>query len=406
MRFSNSCSSLCGTLKAEIPIPRWRFTTAWRWFPQADQPLEPDGKLAFKIGLHKLTRSDEHKSWDDVVEYMYDLMRIIFEIQSGESTLRASDTVPRIKGFILENIDRDLTLNRLSEQQSISRKAFLAFTYLLLALFILLYLFPIINILSLSLSNSLAVSAGEVRFWPVGFTLNSYRHIVGDSVFLTSLLNSIKRVGLGVPINLFVTILSAYPLSRPDRSFKSRRFYMTYFVITMLFGGGLIPTYLIVRNTGLYNSILALVLPCAVQTFYVILLVNFFKDIPKEIEESANIDGAGHWTVLWRIYFPLSRAAIATITLFFFIFHWNSWFDGLIYMRNAQNYPLQSYLQTVLTMPNLKNMSASDLIAFFGINTRTIKAAQVFVAMVPILVIYPFLQKYFTKGIVLGGVKG
>ena len=294
----------------------------------------------------------------------------------------------------------------LNRKESIGRKVFIVCNYIFIALFTLLYIFPIVNVLAISLSNNLAVSSGEVLFWPVGFTLNSYIRVIGNADFVVSLLNSFKRVAFAIPISMALTIMAAYPLSRPDSSFKARKLYMMYFVITMLFGGGLIPSYLVIKSAGLYDNLFALILPVAVQAFNVILLVNFFREIPKEIEESAFLDGAGHWTILWKIYFPLSKAALATITLFLFVFHWNSWFDGLIYMSNVRHYPLQSYLQTVLTMPNLQNITAQELISFFGVNTRTIKAAQVFISMLPILVLYPFLQQYFTKGVVLGSVKG
>lgn len=296
--------------------------------------------------------------------------------------------------------------DRLFRKETLSRKIFIVLNYLFIALVTLLYVLPLVNVFAISLSNNLAVSSGEVLFWPVGFTVNSYKRVIENTDFIYSLLNSIKRVALGIPISLILTILSAYPLSKSDENFRARKYYMMFFVITMLFGGGLIPSYIVIKSVGLYDNIFALILPVAVQAFNVILLVNFFRDLPKEIEESAFLDGASHWTVLWKMYLPLSKAVLATLTLFFFVFHWNSWFDGLIYMSNVKHYPLQSYLQTVLTMPDLKNITAEELIRFFGVNTRTIKAAQVFISMLPILILYPFLQQYFTKGVVLGSVKG
>ncbi|HEX2927739.1 MAG TPA: carbohydrate ABC transporter permease [Ruminiclostridium sp.] len=296
--------------------------------------------------------------------------------------------------------------DRLFRKETLSRKIFIVINYLLITSVTLMYILPLVNVFAVSLSNNLAVSSGEVLFWPVGFTLNSYKRVIENTDFIYSLLNSIKRVALGIPISMVLTILSAYPLSKSNGNFRARKYYMMFFVITMLFGGGLIPSYMVIKNVGLYDNIFALILPVAVQAFNVILLVNFFREIPKEIEESAFLDGASHWTVLWKMYLPLSKAVLATLTLFFFVFHWNSWFDGLIYMSNVKHYPLQSYLQTVLTMPDLKNITAEELIKFFGVNTRTIKAAQVFISMLPILVLYPFLQQYFTKGVVLGSVKG
>jgi putative aldouronate transport system permease protein len=154
------------------------------------------------------------------------------------------------------------------------------------------------------------------------------------------------------------------------------------------------------------GTIWALILPGAVPLFSMIVLLNFFRDLPGEIEEAAFIDGAGHWTVLTRIYIPLSKAALATVTLFIIINHWNAWFDGLIYNNRPEGYPLQSYMQTVLVQADFSLLSLTEIELFANVSDRTIKAAQVFLGMIPVLLIYPFLQRYFTKGLVLGSVKG
>ena len=179
-------------------------------------------------------------------------------------------------------------------------------------------------------------------------------------------------------------------------------------MITMLFSGGLIPSFLVVQKTGLMDSIWALILPGAVPVFNVILLLNFFRGLPKEIEESACIDGAGHYRILWKLYIPLSKPALATITLFCIVGHWNSWFDGLIYMNHTSNYPLQSYLQAVVIAASGVRLSINiqDVIDLQKINDRTLRTAQLFISMIPIFIVYPFLQKYFTTGIVMGSVKG
>lgn len=293
-----------------------------------------------------------------------------------------------------------------SHYYSKGEKVFAVFNYIFLTLLTLVYIFPLVNILSSSFSDSLSVQAGEVLLWPVNLTLRSYEYVIHQGAFFTAFLVSVERVLVGVSLNMLLSIFIAYPISRPDRSFKARKWYMLFFVITMLFYGGMIPSYLVVRFTGIRDTIWALVLPGAIQAFYVIILTNFFREIPKEIEESAIIDGAGHFTVLFRIYLPLSKAALATLMLFFFVNHWNSWFDGLIYMNKAANYPLQSYLQTRLQMPDLRSVSAQDFIQLMKINQKTIKAAEVFISILPIMAIYPFVQKYFTKGVVLGSVKG
>ncbi|MGE5551757.1 MAG: carbohydrate ABC transporter permease, partial [Bacteroidota bacterium] len=191
-----------------------------------------------------------------------------------------------------------------------------------------------------------------------------------------------------------------------SKVFRGRLFYVWFFVIAMLFSGGLIPWYMTIKMTGLIDKFLALILPGAVPIFNVILLTNFFRTIPKELEESALIDGASHWKTLWQIYIPLSKPAIATLTLFCIVNHWNSWFEGLILMNNPKNYPLQSYLQTIIVNRDIKLMLSKDVRLITMVSDRTSKAAQILLASLPVLLVYPFLQKYFTTGITLGSIKG
>ena len=179
---------------------------------------------------------------------------------------------------------------------------------------------------------------------------------------------------------------------------------MWYFVGAMLFSGGLIPTYLMVSATGLMGSIFSLIIPGALPIWNMIILINFFRELPGEIEEAALIDGAGHFTALTKIYVPLSKPALATLALFTIVGHWNNWFDALIYINRPENYPLQTYLQTVLTK---QDYSVAATISSIGnLSDRTIKAAQIIIGSIPIFMVYPFLQKYFTQGIVMGSVKG
>lgn len=179
-----------------------------------------------------------------------------------------------------------------------------------------------------------------------------------------------------------------------------------YFVLTMLFSGGLIPWYMTIKMTGIIDTFWALILPGAVPIFNVIVLLNFFKSLPEEIDQAAQIDGASRWQALWRIAVPLSAPAVATLTLFCIVTHWNARFDGLILMNRPDNYPLQSYLQTVIINRDLSLMTANDVLKWAEVSDRTSKAAQVFVAVLPVLFVYPFLQKYFAEGIVMGSVKG
>jgi len=283
------------------------------------------------------------------------------------------------------------------------------FNYTFLIIVTFLCLFPIIHVLALSFSSSTAAATGMVKLWPVGFNLKSYAYAIEKPEFITSFGISLQRVVAGAAINMFLTILAAYALSKEKKEFPMRDIYAWFFFITILFSGGLIPWYMTVKAVGLIDKIWALIIPGAVPVFNVIILLNFFRQLPKEINESAFIDGAGHWTVLWKIFVPLSTPALATILLFTSVSHWNSWFDGLIFMNSPKNYPLQSYLQTVVIQRNFSsfaNATKEELETLSIISDRTTKAAQIFIAVFPILCIYPFLQKYFTKGIVLGSVKG
>jgi putative aldouronate transport system permease protein len=292
------------------------------------------------------------------------------------------------------------------ERRTPSRLLFLYANYIFLALFSLTCLFPIIHMAAMSLSSNAAVTAGWVTVWPVGFNLDSYKYIFSNHIFMNTVGVSFQRLILGVLLSLSLTVLAAYPLSKSNLKFRSRSVYSWFFVVTMIFNGGLIPTFMIVKETGLMDSIWALVIPSAVNVFNIVLMLNFFRTQPAELEESAQMDGAGTWRTLWSIYLPISKPSLATIALFTIIFHWNSWFDGMIYMNSPSHYPLQTYLRTVIVARDLTNMNANDLSLIANISNRTVLAAQLFVSMLPVLCIYPFLQKYFVKGLVLGSVKG
>jgi putative aldouronate transport system permease protein len=213
-------------------------------------------------------------------------------------------------------------------------------------------------------------------------------------------------VALGVSLNMLLVILVAYPLSKDSSVLKGRTIYAWIFVFTMLFSGGLIPLYMTIKALGLIDSIWALVLPHALPVFNILILLNFFRGLPKELEEASHIDGAGHWTVLWRIYVPLSTPSLATITLFSVVGQWNAWFDGIIFMNSPENYPLQSYLYTVISAVDTLLSGSVDLELLAEVSDRTAKSAQIFLGALPILLVYPFIQRFFMKGIVLGSVKG
>lgn len=290
-------------------------------------------------------------------------------------------------------------------KKSLGRRLFLGCNLVFLALLSLMCLMPILHILSISFSSGSAASAGKVLLWPVEFTPAAYQNVFGKPEYLRAFWVTVQRVVLGTAISMFLTILTAYPLSKETHQFGMRTFYAWIFVFTILFNGGLIPWYMTIKAVGLIDSIWALVLPGAVQVFNIILLLNFYRNLPKELEESSRIDGAGHFTTLWKIYAPLSLPALATTGLFTIVWHWNSWFDGMILMNHPDHYPLQTFLQSIIIKMDLRFLKSQDIELMQKLSDRTSKAAQIFVAAFPILVIYPVLQRFFIKGIVMGSVK-
>jgi putative aldouronate transport system permease protein len=286
-----------------------------------------------------------------------------------------------------------------------SRKLFTLVNYTFLTAVSLLCLLPLVHVLAVSLSTSSAAAGGLVKLWPVGFTFSSYKFVLNKPEFLRAFGVTLERVALGVCLNMLLTILSAYPLAKERSGFRYRTVYAWFFIVTILFNGGLIPWYMTIKMYGMLDSIWALVVPGAVPVFNIVLLLNFFRSLPKELYEAAYMDGASEWAVLWRIYVPLSLPGLATIALFATVSHWNAWFDGLILMNSPDNYPLQSYLYTVVINRDLELTTSTDLSTLAEVNERTSKAAQIFVGSMPILAVYPFLQKYFMKGILLGSVK-
>ncbi|WP_020618721.1 carbohydrate ABC transporter permease [Paenibacillus daejeonensis] len=263
---------------------------------------------------------------------------------------------------------------------------------------------PLIHLMAVSLSEKGAANANLVGLWPVGFNLSAYKEALANEKFYDAFLVTLRRLLLGTTVNMILTFLMAYPLSKEERAFPYRNVYVWVIVFTMLFSGGLIPGYMLVSQLNLIDSIWALVLPSAVQTFHVILLLNFFRQLPKQLEEACYIDGGGHFVTLFRIYLPLSMPAVATLILFSMVMHWNDWFSGLIYMNKVDLYPLQTYLQVLLDQTK-KAVTIDDARNAAEASRRSLYSAQIFMAMLPILLVYPFLQKHFTKGIVMGSIK-
>lgn len=289
--------------------------------------------------------------------------------------------------------------------RSMPRRIFRGCNIAVMLAYALICLIPMYHVLCLSLSSSVAVSTGRVTLWPVEFTLKSYQFILTKHDYWRAMGMSFARIALGVPVIMLSIVLAAYPLSKPRSEFGAQGFFSWYIVFTMIFSGGMIPTYMVVRYTGITNTLWALILPMAVPAFNILLMLNFFRSVPKDIEESAFIDGAGHWRILFQMYIPVSLPAIATLVVFTVVGQWNSWFDGMLYLNDQALYPLQTYLQGVLVAPTGKLITKAHAELMRVISDRTLKAAQVFIAAIPVLLVYPFLQNYFISGITLGSVK-
>jgi putative aldouronate transport system permease protein len=270
----------------------------------------------------------------------------------------------------------------------------------------LLCIIPLVNVIALSFSEKYYVSAGMVSFWPKGFTLYSYKYLLERQAFWRAFLVSVIRLITGTALNLFMIVLTAYPLSKESSRLRFRTVYVWFFFITLLINGGIIPNYLLITRLGLRNTLFALILPGALPAFNLVLMINFFRQIPRELEEASLIDGAGYWYTLVRIFIPCSIAAIATISLFSMVGHWNAWFDGMIYITSPSLKPLQTYLRMVIIELDMSKITMNDLETLRTLSDRSLRSAQIIIAILPILAVYPFLQRYFVKGIVLGSVKG
>lgn len=288
---------------------------------------------------------------------------------------------------------------------SFGRRAYLVCNLVFLAFISFLCLMPILHILAISFSSGSAAAAGKVALWPVEFTTAAYDNVFGKPEYVRAFGISIQRVVVGTVLSMLLTIITAYPLSKDRNTFRLRTVYAWIFVFTILFNGGLIPTYLTIKSLGLIDTLGALVLPMAINVFNVILLLNFYRNLPRELEDASRIDGAGHFATLWKIYVPLSLPALATTGLFTMVGHWNSWFDGMLYMNHPENYPLQTFLQTVIIKMDFRFLKSENVELMLQLSDRTSRAAQIFVAAFPILIVYPFLQRFFIKGIVMGSVK-
>lgn len=291
-------------------------------------------------------------------------------------------------------------------------KIFLIFVYVFLAISLLIVLYPLIYIISASISNPHLVNSGEMWLLPKGITFEGYRTLLGNSSIWRGYLNTIYYTVLGTSINLFVTLPCAYALSRED--FYGRRAFTNFMLVTMFLSGGLIPSYLLIRSLGMLNTVWALVIPGAVSVYNVVVTRTFFQStIPREMEEAAIVDGCSDFRLFMQIVLPLSTPIIAVMALFYGVGHWNSFFSALIYLSDRSMYPLQMILREILILQDMSSNTVNNVTSEMANMlyskqqlAQVIKYGVMIVSSLPVIIVYPFLQKYFVKGMMVGSIKG
>ncbi|MCR8631692.1 carbohydrate ABC transporter permease [Paenibacillus radicis (ex Xue et al. 2023)] len=280
------------------------------------------------------------------------------------------------------------------------------FNYLLLSVLVIVTLYPIYYMAIISVSDGLLVSRGDVRFFPAGFNWEAYKTVLEDPAIIRSYGNTFVYTFLGTLINVGLTALCAYPLSRNKLYGKS--VFTFLIILTMFFHGGIIPNYLVVNNLGLLDSMWAILLPPAINVWYMIMMRTFFSGIPNELHESAFIDGANDVHIFLRIVLPLSMPVLATMTMFYAVWHWNSFFPAMIYLNDQKLFPVQIIMRKIVVAGQMGNqsMAASGSELTVLVSAENIKYAVIIITIFPILAIYPFIQKYFVKGVMVGSLKG
>ena len=282
-----------------------------------------------------------------------------------------------------------------------------AFDVVLVIIMVLLsaiFLYPLLNMLALSFSDSQELKSLPVYLWPKGFSLESYKALLSDNRTLLYYWNTIKYASVGTVIMLLTTSLMAYPLSIP--ALRGRKFVSVLLTITMFFGGGLIPYYVTIMQLGMIDTFWVMVIPGAISAYNVIVFKTFFMSIPEALRESASLDGAGHVRILFQIVLPLSKAVLATFALFSIVGYWNDYMTALLYLRNDTKYPIQLLMRRLLVLMDYKDASTAQMLKNFQkISTRTTKAAATIITVVPVLCVYPFMQKHFAKGVLVGSIK-
>lgn len=296
------------------------------------------------------------------------------------------------------------------QDKSISSKVLDVIIYVTLILLLIVTLYPIIYIFSVSVSSTTAYESGRVFFLPVEFNLEAYKVIMKAGTIPRSFINSVIYTVVYTVVSLFMTTTMAYPLSRSKDRVAFKGFFSKLVIFTMFFNAGIIPNYLVVKGLGLMNSVWALVLPTAISTYNLVVMRSFFEGIPIDLEEAAFIDGANEITIFWKIMLPLSKAALATVGLFYGVSMWNQWFNAMLYLQSDTKFPLQLIIRQII----MQNQMAAELAAMGDTsmmtaqttNSVSLKYATLFLSILPMLAVYPFIQKYFVKGVMVGSVKG
>ena len=291
------------------------------------------------------------------------------------------------------------------EKSSFSRKIFTLINTLLLLGFSIICLYPVLYVIFGSLSDANMLMKYSGFLWkPIGINIDAYKALGQNKMILVGYGNTLFVVIVATIINIIMTTIGAYVLSRKNLMLK--KVIMIYIMITMYFSGGIIPGYLNIRNLGLYDSLWALILPAAITTYNLIIMRTSFEAIPDSLIEAATIDGAGHGTIMFKVVLPLAKATVAVMILYYGVAHWNSWFTAAIYLQNRMKYPLQLVLREILIQNDTSMMMQGGSVNDNSNIAETIKYAVIVVATLPILCVYPFLQKYFAKGALVGAVKG
>lgn len=282
-------------------------------------------------------------------------------------------------------------------------RVFNIFNHALLLLLAAATLFPFLHVFAQSLSSETAVISGQVGLVPVGIQLGTYKYVMGNRQFINSFTVSVAITLIGTIGAMIVTTFAAYALSKP--SLPGRSFFLVCFIFAMLFYGGIIPNYLLMRSLGLLDSIWVLILPAMVNVFNLLIIKNFFEGIPESLEEAARIDGASTFSILFRIVLPISLPVLATVSLFYAVGYWNDFFRAMIYISKPELKPLQLYLYEIVTHTQ-RPLTDIPVDSAMNLTPAAVRSATIMATTIPILVVYPFLQKYFVKGIVVGSVKG